>query len=207
MVDTKVPTIIFACRKPPAVPEVPKSLSDEYENGTPSAKIKAVSPAAKTKQKEVIRMDDVNSLSHTTWNCKYHIVFAPKFRRKVFYGEKRQEIGKILRQLLEWKGVKIIEAEVCPDHVHMLLEIPPKYSVSGIMGYLKGKSSLMIFERYANLKYKYGNRQFWCRGYYVDTAGKNSKKIAEYIQNQLEEDKALDQMTMKEFVDPFRGSK
>ena len=152
-------------------------------------------------------MDDVNNLSHTTWNCKYHIVFAPKFRRKVFYQEKRTDIGKILRQLCEWKGVKIIEAEVCPDHIHMLVEIPPKYSVSRVMGYLKGKSSLMIFEKYANLKYKYGNRQFWCRGYYVDTAGKNSKKIAEYIRNQLEEDKALDQVTMKEFVDPFRGSK
>ena len=152
-------------------------------------------------------MDDVNNLSHTTWNCKYHIVFAPKFRRKVFYQEKRTDIGKILRQLCEWKGVKIIEAEVCPDHIPMLVEIPPKYSVSGVMGYLKGKSSLMIFEKYANLKYKYGNRQFWCRGYYVDTAGKNSKKIAEYIRNQLEEDKALDQVKMKEFVDPFRGSK
>lgn len=152
-------------------------------------------------------MDDLNSLSHTTWNCKYHIVFAPKFRRKVFYQEKRAEIGKILRQLSEWKHVNIIEAEVCPDHIHMLVEIPPKISVSGYMGYLKGKSSLMIFEKYANLKYKYGNRQFWCRGYYVDTAGKNSKKIAEYIRSQLEEDKALDQMTMREYVDPFRGSK
>lgn len=152
-------------------------------------------------------MDDLNSLSHTTWNCKYHIVFAPKFRRKVFYQEKRAEIGKILRQLSEWKQVNILEAEVCPDHIHMLVEIPPKISVSGYMGYLKGKSSLMIFEKYANLKYKYGNRQFWCRGYYVDTAGKNSKKIAEYIRSQLEEDKALDQMTMREYVDPFRGSK
>ena len=152
-------------------------------------------------------MDDLNSLSHTTWNCKYHIVFAPKFRRKVFYQEKKAEIGKILRQLSEWKHVNIIEAEVCPDHIHMLVEIPPKISVSGYMGYLKGKSSLMIFEKYANLKYKYGNRQFWCRGYYVDTAGKNSKKIAEYIRSQLEEDKALDQMTMREYEDPFRGSK
>ena len=125
----------------------------------------------------------------------------------MFYQEKKAEIGKILRQLSEWKHVNIIEAEVCPDHIHMLVEIPPKISVSGYMGYLKGKSSLMIFEKYANLKYKYGNRQFWCRGYYVDTAGKNSKKIAEYIRSQLEEDKALDQMTMREYVDPFRGSK
>ena len=151
-------------------------------------------------------MDDVKSLSHSSWNCKYRIVFASKFRQKVFYEERRVEIGKILRQLCEWKGVNIVEAEVCPDHVHMLMEIPPKYSVSGIMGYLKGKSSLMIFEKYANLKYKYGNRQFWCRGYYVDTVGKNTKKIKEYIKHQLDEDKALDQLTLKEFVDPFRGA-
>ena len=152
-------------------------------------------------------MDDVNNLSHTTWNCKYHIVFAPKFRRKVFYQEKRTDIGKILRQLCEWKGVKIIEAEVCPDHIHMLVEIPPKYSVSGVMGYLKGKSSLMIFDRHANLKYKYGNRHFWCRGYYVDTVGRNKKVIEEYIKNQLQEDIAADQISLKEYMDPFTGAK
>ena len=152
-------------------------------------------------------MSDVQSLAHTKWNCKYHVVFAPKYRRQVFYGEKKREIGEILRRLCEWKGVTILEAECCPDHVHMLLEIPPKMSVSGFMGYLKGKSSLMLYERFGDLKFKYRNREFWCRGYYVDTAGKNSKKIAEYIRNQLEEDKALDQVTMKEFVDPFRGSK
>ncbi len=117
---------------------------------------------------------DTDSLAHTTWNCKYHIVFAPKYRRKVFYGEKRREIGAILRQLCEWKGVEIIEAEVCKDHIHMLLSIPPKYSVYQIVGYLKGKSSLMIFEKYTNLKYKYGNRHFWCRGYYVDTSTRQS---------------------------------
>ena len=140
-------------------------------------------------------MNDKNSLTYTTWNCKYHIVFAPKYRRKVFYKEKRVEVGKILRTLCEWKKVNIIEAEVCPDHVHMLLEIPPKISVSSFMGYLKGKSSLMIYE----MKYKYRNREFWCRGYYVDTVGKNAKKIEEYIKRQLEEDKAGEQLTMGNF--------
>ena len=152
-------------------------------------------------------MNDNKSLAHRSWNCKYHIVFAPKYRRKVFYGEKRAEIGKILRELCRWKGVTIIEAEVCPDHIHMLVEIPPKMSVSSFMGFLKGKSSLIIHERHANLKYKHGNWSFWCRGYYVDTAGKNTKKIAEYIQNQLEEDKLQDQLTFREYEDPFKGSK
>ena len=152
-------------------------------------------------------MNDNKSLAHTTWNCKYHIVFAPKYRRKIFYGEKRAEIGKILRELCGWKGVTIIEAEVCPDHIHMLVEIPPKMSVSSFMGFLKGKSSLLIHERHANLKYKHGNRSFWRRGYYVDTVGKNTKKIAEYIQNQLGEDKLQDQLTFREYEDPFKGSK
>ena len=152
-------------------------------------------------------MNDTNSLSHTTWNCKYHIVFAPKYRRKIFYQENKKEIGEILRRLCEWKQVEIIEAEVCPDHIHMLVSIPPKISVSGFVGFLKGKSTLIIYERHANYKYKYGNRQFWCRGYYVDTAGKNAKAIAEYIKHQLDEDKIQDQITMKEFVDPFKGSK
>ena len=127
---------------------------------------------------------DKNSLSHTKWRCKYHIVFAPKYRRQVIYRQLRKDIGGILRELCSRKGINIIEAELCPDHVHMLVEIPPKYSVSQIMGYLKGKSSLIIFDRHANLKYKYGNRHFWCRGYYVDTVGRNEKKIKEYIQNQ-----------------------
>ena len=148
---------------------------------------------------------DKNSLSHTTWNCKYHIVFAPKFRRQIIYGKIKKDIGKILRELCNRKGINIIEAECCPDHIHMLVEIPPKYSVSEIMGYLKGKSSLMIFDRHANLKYNYGNRHFWCRGYYVDTVGKNAKKIQTYIQNQLREDYLADQITMKEYIDPFTG--
>ena len=152
-------------------------------------------------------MKDTNSLAHTQWNCKYHIVFAPKYRRKAFYGENRAEIGKILRELCRWKEINIIEAEVCLDHIHMLIEIPPKMSVAGFVGFLKGKSSLIIFERHANLKYKYGNRTFWCRGYYVDTAGKNAARIAEYIQNQLKEDQVEDQMTLKEYNDPFTGSR
>jgi len=146
-----------------------------------------------------------NSLAHTTWNCKYHIVFAPKFRRKIFYEQNKAEIGAILRELCNWKKVTIIQAEVCPDHIHMLVEIPPKMSVSGFVGFLKGKSSLIIHERHGNYKYKYGNRSFWCRGYYVDTAGKNTKKIAEYIANQLKEDQISDQITMKEYLDPFTG--
>ena len=138
------------------------------------------------------------SLAHTKWNCKYHIVFAPKYRRQIIYGKIRVEVGKILRELCDRKGVEIIEAECCPDHINMLVSIPPKISVSTFMGYLKGKSSLMIFDRHANLKYKYRSRNFWCRGYYVDTVGRNKKIIAEYIRNQLEEDYAADQMSIKE---------
>ena len=148
-----------------------------------------------------------NSLAHTKWNCKYHIVFAPKYRRQVIDGQLRADIGKILRELCDRKGVTIIEAEACPDHIHMFVEIPPKYSVSEIMGYLKGKSSLMIFDRHANLKYKYGNRNFWCRGYFVDTVGKNEKRIAEYVKNQLREDYTEDQITLKEYIDPFTGER
>ena len=148
---------------------------------------------------------DTNSLAHTQWECKYHIVFAPKYRRQIIYGKIKQDIGRMIRKLCEYKGVEIIEAEACKDHIHMLVSIPPKYSVSQFMGYLKGKSSLMIFEKYANLKYKYGNRHFWCRGYYVSTVGKNKKAIAQYIRNQLQEDYADDQMSIKEYVDPFTG--
>lgn len=134
-------------------------------------------------------------------------MFAPKYRRQEIYGKIKVDIGKILRQLCDQKGVEIIEAELCPDHVHMLLAIPPKYSVAQVMGYLKGKSSLMIFDRHANMKYKYGNRHFWCRGYYVDTVGRNKKAIEEYIRNQLAEDIANDQISLKEYMDPFTGSK
>lgn len=148
---------------------------------------------------------DTQSLAHSKWNCKYHVVFAPKYRRQVIYGQIRKDIGIILRKLCEQKGIEIIEAELCPDHVHMLISIPPKYSVAQIMGYLKGKSALMIFDRHANMKYKYGNRHFWCRGYYVDTVGRNRKVIEEYIRNQLQEDIATDQISLKEFIDPFTG--
>ena len=148
---------------------------------------------------------DKNSLTHTRWECKYHIVFAPKYRRQIIYGKIKRDVGKILRELCERKGVEIVEAECCVDHIHMLVRIPPKYSVSEVMGFLKGKSSLMIFDRHANLKYKYGNRNFWCRGYYVDTVGKNAKEIQEYIRNQLVEDKLKDQISLKEYIDPFTG--
>ena len=148
---------------------------------------------------------DTNSLAHTKWECKYHIVFAPKYRRQIIYGKIKADIGQMLRKLCEYKGIEILEAEACRDHIHMLVSIPPKYSVAQIMGYLKGKSSLMIFEKYANLKYKYGNRHFWCRGYYVSTVGANKKAIQEYIRNQLQEDYSDDQMSIKEYVDPFTG--
>ena len=148
---------------------------------------------------------DTETLAHTKWNCKYHIVFAPKFRRQIIYGRLKTEIGKILRTLCERKEIDILEANLCADHIHMLIAIPPKYSVSQIMGYLKGKSSLMIFDRFAHMKYKYGNRHFWCRGYYVDTVGRNQKKIAEYIRNQLKEDYQADPLSLFEPVDPFTG--
>ena len=150
-------------------------------------------------------MNDTNSLAHTTWNCKYHVVFAPKYRRKVFFGQKRKEIGAILRSLCEWKQVEIIEAEVCPDHIHMLIKIPPKLSVASFVGFLKGKSSILIYQKFANMKFKYRNREFWCRGYYVDTAGKNDIKIKEYIANQLKEDKLMEQMTIQEINNPFEN--
>ena len=149
--------------------------------------------------------EDRSSLSHTRWNCKYHIVFAPKFRRQVIYGKLKIDIGRILRILSERKRVIIEEAELCPDHIHMLVSIPPNLSVSQFVGYLKGKSSLMIFDRHAQLKYKYGNRHFWCRGYFVDTVGRNKKVIAEYIRNQLMEDLAEDKLTHPELFDPFTG--
>ena len=150
-------------------------------------------------------MDDVKSLAHSTWRCKYHIVFAPKYRRQVIYKGIKADVGRILRELSERKHVEVIAGECCPDHIHMLVAIPPYLSVAQYMGYLKSKSSLMIFDRHANLKYKYGNRHFWCRGYYVDTVGRNEKAIKEYIQNQLEEDIMVDQLSLKEFVDPFTG--
>ena len=151
-------------------------------------------------------LNDVRSLSLSKWNCKYHLVFAPKYRRRVFYGEKRNAIGKILRELCEWKGVNILEAEACPDHIHLFVEIPPKMAVSSFMGYLKGKCSTMIYEQFGELKYRYRNRSFWCRGYYVDTVGKNANRIAEYIKHQLDEDRLGDQLRIPE-VDEFATKK
>ena len=144
-------------------------------------------------------------MAHTKWMCKYHIVFTPKYRRKVIYNQYKEDIRDIIKTLCKYKGVEIIEGHLMPDHIHMLVSIPPKYSISQFMGYLKGKSSLMIFDRHANLKYKYGNRQFWRKGYYVDTVGRNKKVIAEYIRNQLAEDKISDQISIKEYFDPFTG--
>lgn len=152
-------------------------------------------------------MKDNNSLAHITWKCKYHIVFAPKYRRQIIYGQYKKSIGEIIRELCERKAVTIHEANACSDHIHMLVSIPPKLSVSAFMGYLKGKSSLMIFDRHANLKYRYGNRKFWCRGFYVDTVGRNKKQIQEYIRNQLREDYMGDQLTLFEEFDPFTGEK
>jgi putative transposase len=184
------------------MPGEPESFSFKLKKKTSNVKIMRVcQPHTKRRRIQL----DKNTLSHTTWECKYHIIFAPKYRRQIIYGKIKNDIGKILRDLCERKGIEIIEAELCKDHVHMLVRIPPKYSVSEIMGYLKGKSSLMIFDRHANLKYKYGNRNFWCRGYYVDTVGKNAKKIEEYIRNQLQEDITNDQISLKEYMDPFTG--
>ena len=150
---------------------------------------------------------DNNSLAHTTWNCKYHIVFAPKYRRQIIYGKYKASIGQILRLLCERKGVEIHEAEACPDHIHMLVSIPPKLSISSFMGYLKGKSSLMIFQKYGNMKFAYRNREFWCKGYYVDTVGKNTAAITNYIANQLKKDREMDQLSLFDPRDPFTGSK
>ena len=151
-------------------------------------------------------MYDDLSLSHTRWNCKYHIVFIPKYRRKEIYGKIRTDIGQIIRQLCAYKDVEIIEAHAMPDHIHMLVRIPPKIAVSNFMGYLKGKSSLMIFERHANLKYKYGNRNFWAKGFYVSTVGLDTKKVQEYIRDQEKEDMIQDNLSSKEYKDPFKGS-
>ena len=152
-------------------------------------------------------MGEIKSSAHSRWRCQYHLVFAPKFRRKEIYGQLKADIGQILRKLCEQKGAEILKAEACPDHIHMLVMIPPHLSVAQFVGFIKGKSTLMIFDRHANLKYKYGSRHFWCRGYYVDTVGRNKAAIQEYIKNQMKEDLEMDQMTLKEYTDPFTGSK
>ena len=150
--------------------------------------------------------NEIKHTSHSSYRCEYHIVFAPKYRRKVIYGQLRKDIGEIIRKLCNEKKVEIIEAEACTDHIHMLVSIPPYLSISQFVGYLKSKSTLMLFDRHANLKYQYGSRTFWCRGYYVDTVGKNERIIKEYIRSQLEEDYTRDQMSVKEYRDPFTGA-
>lgn len=193
---------LFLCNsknKPPAMRGVGRSL----DKSNSCVKIN-VGLQTTNKKHRRSKMDN-NSLAHTKWECKYHIVFAPKYRRQVIYKNIRADVGQILATLCKRKGIEIIEAEAMPDHIHMLVRIPPKYSVSEVMGYLKGKSSLMIFEKHANLKYKYGNRHFWCRGYYVDTVGKNTAAIKKYIQNQIKEDMEYDQMSLVEYIDPFTG--
>ena len=150
-------------------------------------------------------MNDIHSLAHSKWNCKYHIVFAPKYRRKTMFGAKGREIGAILRELCKWKGVNIIEAEICPDHVHILVTIPPYISIAQFVGFIKGKSSLMIFDRHANLKYKYGNRNFWAKGYFVSTVGLTDEVVREYIRNQEKEDMLQDNLSTKEYKDSFKG--
>ena len=151
--------------------------------------------------------NEIKQTSHSSYRCEYHIVFAPKYRRKVIYKTLRKDIGQIFRKICSELKVEILEAEACPDHIHMLVSIPPYMSVAQFVGTLKSKSALMIFDRHENLKYKNGNRNFLCRGYYVDTVGKNEKKIKEYIKNQLEEDYTKDQITLKEYIDPFTGNR
>ena len=181
-----------------------KSSTYGWKKKTSDDRVKSGSPTDNRESKEVIQKDK-DSLAHSKWNCKYHIVFAPKYRRQIVYKQISADIGQIIRTLCARKGIEILEAAAMPDHIHLYVKIPPKYSVSEVMGYLKGKSSLMIFDRHANLRYKYGNRHFWCRGYYVDTVGRNEKAIQEYVRNQLQEDIAADQISLKEFTDPFTG--
>ena len=151
--------------------------------------------------------NEVKHTAHSSYRCEYHLVFAPKYRRKVIYKAVRRDIIEIIKKLCKEMKVEIIEGEACPDHIHLLVSIPPYMSIAQFVGTLKSKSALMIFDRHANLKYKYGSRNFWCRGYFVDTVGKNAKMIQEYIKNQLEEDLANDQISLKEYMDPFTGSK
>ena len=199
---------IIVCRIDMTTPPVKlgvgkKSLEKRKE--PPSSKMKLVWQPQHLNIGGSMSMNDVKSLSHSKWRCKYHIVFAPKYRGQIIYGRIKADVGKILRDLCNRKNVEIIEAECCLDHIYMLVTIPPHLSVSSFMGYLKSKSSLMIFDKYANLKYKYGNRHFWCRGYYVDTVGRYEGAIKEYIRNQLQEDIAQDTLNFKEYTDPFTG--
>ena len=195
----------FSLTKPLVLPGVDKKA---LANKTPEYRVVQVCQPHHRIQGGFIRVkNELKHTAHSSYRCEYHVVFAPKYRRKVVYGEIKKDIGEILRKLCNEMKVEIIEAEACPDHIHMLVSIPPYMSVAQFMGTLKSKSALMIFDRHANLKYKYGSRNFWCRGYYVDTVGKNEKMIKDYIKNQLEEDYTNDQISLKEFTDPFTGSK
>ena len=199
--------------------ERPRSVTNPNHDGSETYPKPAVPVSSKSRPKGsasripikwrmvVAMAQKAYSLSHTKWMCKYHIVFTPKYRRKVIYNQIRSDIGEILRKLCEYKGIEIIEGHLMPDHVHVLLAIPPKYSVSSVMGYLKGKSSLMIFDRHANLKYKFGNRHFWATGYYVSTVGLNEATIKKYIREQEKQDMLEDKLTTKEYNDPFKGSR
>ena len=151
--------------------------------------------------------NEIKHTAHSTYRCEYHIVFSPKYRRKEIYGQLKKDIGTIIRKLCEEKKAEILEAEACPDHIHMLVSVPPYLSIAQFVGFLKGKSTLMIYDRHANLKYKYGSRSFWCRGYYVDTVGRNERVISEYIKTQLENDRMTDQISISEYIDPFTGIK
>lgn len=150
---------------------------------------------------------ELKHTAYSSYRCEYHIVFAPKYRRKIIYKKLKRDVVEIIKKLCKEMKVEVIDGEACPDHIHLLVNIPPYMSISHFVGTLKSKSALMIFDHHANLKYKYGNRNFWCCGYYVDTVGKNEKMIQAYIRNQLEDDFASDQVSMKEYMDPFTGDK
>ena len=191
-------------QKPQAMLVEESSTSVESEKKEPPFAILEAGNNRTKSKRRFIQMDE-KSLSHTKWNCKYHIVLVPKYRRKVIYKKLRKDIGKILRTLCDYKHVEIIEAHAMPDHIHMLVSIPPKLAVADFVGYLKGKSTLMIFERHANMKYKYGRRVFWSKGYYVNTVGGNEAAIKRYIQDQEMDDQMSDQLSFKEYEDPFRN--
>ena len=209
--DLHQPCLLYALayNKPPVLLGELKSFSNRFKiTSKYDTIVKVWRPHYYWEYEEVIIMkNEIRKSAHSTYRCQYHIVFAPKYRRKAIYGQIKADIGQILRKLCEQKGVEIIEANAMPDHIHMLVSVPPYLSIAQFMGYLKGKSTLMIFDRHANLKYKYGSRHFWCRGYYVDTVGRNEKVIQEYIKNQTEEDCMADQISFKEYMDPFTGSK
>jgi len=176
-----------------------------YTKKSPFRYNRVVQATIITKGKVILMANQTSAMAHTKWMCKYHIVFTPKYRRKVIYNQYKEDIRDIIKRHCKYKGVEIIEGHLMPDHIHMLVSIPPKYSISQFMGYLKGKSALMIFDKHANLKYKFGNRHFWAEGYYVSTVGLNEATIRKYIQEQERHDIVLDKLSVKEYEDPFKG--